>query len=76
MTADLKDPDLAPRLGEWQFFYNWQRPHSSIGGSTPMERCGELTGQTPLSEEAYASMSQRKGRSMSGITGRNFNSES
>lgn len=53
-TADFADPDLALRLEEWQFFYNWQRPHSGLKGKTPVERCCELTEQTPLSEEAFA----------------------
>jgi transposase InsO family protein len=60
MTADLKDPDLALRLEDWQFFYNWQWPHSALGGRTPMERCCELTEQTPLSEEAYADYDPEK----------------
>ncbi len=47
-TADLRDPELEDRLGEWQFFYNWHRPHSSLSGKTPMERCCELHEQTPL----------------------------
>ena len=42
------------QLEEWQFSYNWHRPHSSLGGKTPIERCCELTEQTPLSEEAFA----------------------
>ena len=59
-TADLKDPDLALRLEEWQFFYNWQRSHGALDGRTPMERCCELTEQTPLSEEAYADYNLEK----------------
>jgi transposase InsO family protein len=53
-TVDLADPELAVRLEEWQFSYNWQRPHSSLGGKTPIERCCELSEQTPLNEEAFA----------------------
>jgi hypothetical protein len=41
-------------LEEWQFFYNWQRPHSGLAGRTPMERCCELLEQTPLREEVEA----------------------
>jgi transposase InsO family protein len=25
--ADLKDPELQLRLAEWEFYYNWYRPH-------------------------------------------------
>jgi len=38
-------------LEEWQFDYNWHRPHSSLGGKTLVERCCELIEQTPLHEE-------------------------
>lgn len=47
-TVDLKDSELALRLEEWQFDYSWHRPHSSLGGKTPVELCCELTEQTPL----------------------------
>jgi transposase InsO family protein len=53
-TVDLADPELAVRVEEWQFNYNWHRPHSSLNGKTPMERCCELSEQTPLNEEAFA----------------------
>jgi transposase InsO family protein len=51
-TVDLADSELALRLEEWQFSYNWHRPHSSLKGKTPMERYCELLEQTPLTEEA------------------------
>ena len=47
-TIEPSDPELAVRLEEWQFFYNWHRPHSSLGGKTPIERYCELIEQTPL----------------------------
>lgn len=50
-TADLKAPDLAEQLALWQHAYNWERPHSSLGGSTPIDRVCELAEQTPLHEE-------------------------
>ena len=53
-TMDLKDPALANRLEEWQFFYNWHRPHSSLAGHTPIERCCELLQGSPLHEEVAA----------------------
>jgi transposase InsO family protein len=50
-TVDVEDPSLPDLLEEWQFFYNWQRPHSALSGKTPMERCCELLDVTPLQEE-------------------------
>ena len=37
-TVDLSDPDLEQRIEEWQFFYNWNRPHGSLQGQTPMDK--------------------------------------
>ncbi len=51
--SELTDPELGLRLEEWQFAYNWHRSHSSLGGKTPIERCCELSEQTPLNEEAF-----------------------
>jgi transposase InsO family protein len=31
---DLSDPELEEHLFEWQHFYNWHRPRSSLGGQT------------------------------------------
>ncbi len=31
-SIDLKDPHLKDELGYWKFYYNWHRPHSSLGG--------------------------------------------
>lgn len=50
-TADLKDPNLQDRLFEWQHFYNWHRPHSSLGGKAPVERLHELSSKTPFQFE-------------------------
>lgn len=50
-TANLQDPNLQDRLDEWQHFYNWHRPHSSLSGKTPVERCHELSSQTPFWDE-------------------------
>ncbi len=52
--VDLADSELAQRLEEWQFSYNWHRPHSSLKGKTPMERYCDLMEQTPLNEDACA----------------------
>lgn len=48
ITADLKDPQLNDRLEEWQFHYNWFRPHSSLQGKTPRDVLTEKSSITPF----------------------------
>lgn len=50
-TVDLADKNLAVRLEEWQFNYNWHRPHSSLGSKTPLEKFCELSDKTPIWDE-------------------------
>lgn len=50
-TADLSSPDLPLRLSEWQHYYNWMRPHTSLKGVTPMHYFFSLVEKTPWSEE-------------------------
>ena len=50
-TADLSAPDLQDRLDEWQHFYNWHPPHSSLGGKPPIDRYHELSAKTPYQDE-------------------------
>ena len=50
--ADLSNfENLREELAQWQFFYNWQRPHGSLKGKTPSEIVADLGEKTPLSEE-------------------------
>jgi hypothetical protein len=51
--ADLKDPSLADQLADWQTFFNWQRPHSALGGRAPIDRVCELLPRTPLTEQVW-----------------------
>lgn len=51
--ADLKAPSLGDQLAEWQTFFNWQRPHSALGGRAPIDRVGELLPKTPLTEQVW-----------------------
>lgn len=50
-TANLNSPKLKYRLEEWQFYYNWQRPHSSLGNKSPIDRVCELLKKTPFWDE-------------------------
>ncbi len=36
-SIDINSPNLAEELGYWEHYYNWDRPHSSLGGKTPNE---------------------------------------
>jgi transposase InsO family protein len=47
-SVDLKDPDLSMRVAEWQHYYNWDRPHGSLNGKSPMDRYFELVEKTPF----------------------------
>jgi len=58
----LHDPELSDRLAEWQFYYNWQRPHGSLNGKTPMQVASELGRVTPLWEDIAESYGPRKER--------------
>ena len=51
MKADLKDKNLNDQLEQWQFHYNWHRPHSSLNGKTPMDILVEKSAKTPLGED-------------------------
>ena len=42
VTVDLTSHELSSQLDEWQFFYNWQRPHSALRGLTPINCYCEL----------------------------------
>jgi transposase InsO family protein len=61
-SVDLKDPALEERLQAWQHHYNWERPHGSLHGKTPMDRLCELLDQTPLSEDVAAAYDLAKER--------------
>ncbi len=39
---DINDPDLPERLQEWQHYWNWERPHSSIGGKSPVDKWSDV----------------------------------
>lgn len=45
---ELKLEVLKPKLSEWEYFYNHQRPHESLKGKTPYERFEELQAVLPF----------------------------
>ena len=48
--ADPKSVNLRQR----QHFWNWHRPHTALGGRSPIDRVCELTGITPSAEAVDA----------------------
>ena len=50
-TTDINSPDMHDLLQEWQHDYNWERPHSSLNGKTPIDRYLETSLQTPFSDD-------------------------
>lgn len=53
-TVELTDPQLETKLAEWQHFYNWSRPHDSLGGLAPIDRLCERLHDAPLGEQIAA----------------------
>lgn len=54
-TVDLSNfEQLKEELKEWQFFYNWQRPHGALGGKAPSEYTAILSDKTPILDEVIA----------------------
>lgn len=61
--ADLSNyENLREELAQWQFFYNWQRPHGSLKGKTPSEIVGNLGEKTPLTKDVLKNYQAKKER--------------
>lgn len=59
-TVDLGHPELNGLLAEWQHFYNWERPHDSLGGLAPLDRVCERIHDAPLGEDIEAAYDLNK----------------
>lgn len=56
------EDEIDRRIEEWQFDYNWRRPHGSLGGKTPVDCIAEVGEITPLAEQvesAYDGLKER-----------------
>lgn len=53
---------IGQRIEQWQFDYNWRRPHGSLGGKTPVDRIAELSEITPLAEDVHGAYDETKER--------------
>ena len=59
-SVDLKAQDLKDQLQEWQHFYNWNRPHGSLGGLSPMDKYFLISDKTPFWDEVEANYDDNK----------------
>jgi transposase InsO family protein len=48
---DINTSNLSERLQEWQHYWNWERPHSSIGGKSPIYKWSECIEIIPSTEK-------------------------
>jgi hypothetical protein len=65
-TVDLESPNLAKELDEWHHFYNWHRPHSSLGDD-PFERGCDLLWHTPSREDVVDAFVPARNPSGTGV---------
>lgn len=61
-TVNLDDPNLETKLEQWQFHYNWHRPHGSLNGKASIEKCCELNSKTPFWDDVEAKYDDSKER--------------
>jgi hypothetical protein len=61
-TVDPKSPDVQQRLDEWQHFWNWRRPHTGLGGRSPIDRVCERLPITPSADAVEAAYDPSKER--------------
>jgi len=46
-NVNLDSLNISEELGYWQHYYNWERPHGSVGGKPPIDKYFELMDKTP-----------------------------
>ncbi len=70
VSVGLQELDLL--LAEWQHYYNWERPHSSLNGLTPIDRITEISDQILYLKRYLRTTRSRKSGFKSKITGSIF----
>lgn len=68
-TVDLKAFDLEDKLQEWQHFYNWNRPHGSHGGLTPIDKYFQIREKPLLGMRLWQITKPKKNRCKNKIIG-------
>ena len=58
-TIDLRSSDLEFQLAQWEYFYNYERVHSSLGES-PMNKVKRLQGEIPKVKEVALLFDDKK----------------
>jgi len=53
-VTDPRSQDLQLRLAEWQHYFNWNRPHGSLNGQTPIDAFCAKQDATPFWDEVEA----------------------
>ena len=46
-NVNLDSQNISEELGCWQHYYNWERPHGSLGDKPPIDKYFELMDKTP-----------------------------
>lgn len=64
--ASSRIEELDEELAVWQMFYNWYRPHSSLGGRTPRHHACDLLKDIPWSREVWDAYDEEKEFSQGG----------
>ena len=72
---DLENKELDDQLAEWQFHYNWWRPHGALGGKTSMEAACDLLESIPLWDDVHRYTTLRRSVSRTEITSGTYNSD-
>jgi transposase InsO family protein len=57
---DCKETRIHELIEEWQFEYNYRRPHGSLNGKPPAGRLAEIGSDIPLNEEVAATYDSTK----------------
>lgn len=61
-TVDPKAADIEDRIAEWQHHWNWRRPHTALGGGTPVDRVCDLANITPFTDQVESRFDPTKER--------------